>query len=265
MNDRAWRILTWVALAFFFAVYIIDPTKKIADPTARMLAKAAVLRAAAVLVFVCCVFTLRLRLFARPTARHLAVFLPAMAVALNNVPWLPLATGDAAVARTDLIGLLALHVLCVGVLEELAFRGVLLPLLLRRFGATARGMWKSVLLSSVIFGFVHLVNLIEGAGVAATLMQVGYSILTGALCAVLLLRTGNLGYCMVFHAVFNFGGGMAAYLVEGRIWTLPNILGTVAVGVAVGVWTILTFCRLNPRDLPDFDGMPREKTNEKGD
>ena len=263
MNDRVRRILTWVALGVFVLIFITDPTAKMTDPTARMLAKAALLRAAATLVFLGCVWTLRLRLFAPPKWRHLSLFLPAMAVAVNNFPWIPLATGSATIARHDLVWLLVLHVLFVGALEELAFRGVLLPLLLRRLGRTKKGMWQSVILSSVIFGFVHFTNLIEGADLASTLMQVGYSMLTGAACAVLFLGTGNLAYCMVFHSVFNFGGGVIAYLVDGRVWTVPAVVATVAVALAVGVWFLIAFCRLDPEKLPIFDNTSSKNTTDK--
>lgn len=265
MNERVRRILTFVALGVFLVVFITDPTQKMSDPTARMLAKAALLRAAATLVFLGCVWTLRLHLFGPPAWRHLALFLPAMAVALNNFPWIPLATGSATVVRGDLWWLLLLHVLFVAALEELAFRGVLLPLLLRRLGRTRKGLWQSVILSSVIFGFVHLVNLAEGAGVAATLMQVGYSMLTGALCAVLFLGTGNLAYCLVFHAVYNFGGGLTAYVLEGDGWTLPVILATVGVAVAVGVWYLVAFCRMDPQNLPVFEDTSEKNNAGKGD
>ncbi len=262
MSDRMRRTFTWAALVLFFVVYIIDPTKKVEDETARMLLKAAVLRAFAILVFVGCVLALRYRLFGRLSVRHLAVFLPAMAVALNNFPWIPLLTKDATIVRTDLLGILLFHVLCVGILEELAFRGVLLPLLLNRFGKTKRGMWKSVILSSVIFGFVHFMNLIEGAGVGVTLMQVGYSMLTGSLCAVLFLKTGNLLECMIVHSVFNFGGGVTAYMIQGRVWNLPNVLCTVSVAVLVGLWTILVFVKMAPEDLPHYEKEGYKQTKE---
>ena len=265
MNDRVRKVLTWVALAVFLVIFFTDPTQKMIDPIAKMLAKAALLRAAATLVFIACVWTLRLRLFAKPSPRDLALFLPAMAVALNNFPWIPLAANTARIERTDLLGWLLLHVLFVAALEELAFRGVLLPLLLRRLGRTRKGLWQSVILSSVIFGFVHFTNLIEGADLASTLMQVGYSMLTGALCAVLFLGTGNITYCMVFHAVFNFGGGMSAYILEGRIWTLPAVLATVGVAVAVAVWYVIAFCRMDPQDLPIFDDTPEKNNAGKGE
>lgn len=265
MNDRVRRILTWVSLAGFILIYIIDPTKKITDPTEQLLARAALLRASATLVLICCVWTLRLKLFGSFRVKHLCLFLPALAVAINNFPWLPLCTGDVTLTNGYLVGWLIFHVLCVGALEELAFRGMLLPLLIRRFGRTKRALLKSVILSSVAFGFVHFLNLIEGAGVAETLMQVGYSMLTGAMCAVLLLETGNLAYCIATHAVFNFGGGVIAFLAEGRVWTIPNIVVTVVVGVAVGAFMIFAFYRLDPQKIPAFEDIPRKNQNEKGD
>lgn len=265
MNDRVIRILTWVALAVMVLVFILDPTKGMTDPTARMLAKSAVLRATAIPVLVCCALILRVRLFAPPRVKHLALFFPAFAVAVNNFPWLSILTGDATFTGGNLIGWMIFSVVCVGIMEELAFRGILLPLLLTRFGKTKRGMLQSVILSSVIFGLVHFLNLIEGAGIVPTLLQVGYSMLTGAMLAVLFLGTGNLVGCVAVHAVFNFGGLAVEFLTEGQVWTVPTVVVTVVLSLLVAAWMILSFCRLDPQKISFFDDTPRKKQTEEGE
>ena len=261
MSDRGRRILTCLALAIFVVVCIIDPGKRIENPTERTLVRSTILRAAATLVIIGCVWILRLRLLSNSKICNLALFLPAMAVALNNFPWIPLVTKTATFGRTDLWGVLLLHVLFVGLLEELAFRGILLQLLLRRFGKTKKGIWQSVILSSVLFGLLHLTNLMEGADVLSTFMQVGYSMLTGTLCAVLFIGTGNIIYCIIFHSVFNLGGMVSTFLLEGRIWTVPNILCTVFVSIMIGGWYLLIFCRIEP-DLPYVKVFHDDKTKE---
>lgn len=264
-NDRVLRIVVWVALAVLVLIYILDPTKGMTDPTARQLAKSTVLRAAAIPVLACCALILRVRLFAPPHVRHLALLLPALAIAVDNFPWIEALTGSATLTGGNLIGWIVLSVLCIGIMEELAFRGILLPLLLSRFGKTKRGMFQSVVLSSVIFGLVHLLNLIEGAGVVPTLLQVGYSMLTGAMLAVLLLGTGNIVGCIAVHAVFNFGGAAVEYLAEGQVWTVPAIVTTVVLSIFVAAWMIVSFCRMDPQKISFFDDTPRKKTTEEGD
>lgn len=258
--DRIRRIFLWISIALFVGFYIFDPTKGIADPQNRQLTKMALLRICAIPAIVCCIGLLRFQLTARPKKQNLLFFLPAIAVALNNSPWLSLADGSATWKARASIWLLALQVIGVGIMEELAFRGVLLPLLLDRFGRSKKGMWLSILLSSAVFGLIHFVNLIEVPNLVATLMQVGYSALLGALCAALLLGTGNIWYCIAVHTVYNFGGGINTYFVEGKVWDLPTILCTVLVAVFVGGWYLYLVLKLDPERLPTFR---KEKKAEK--
>jgi membrane protease YdiL (CAAX protease family) len=88
-------------------------------------------------------------------------------------------------------------VLLAGVGEELAFRGVLLRLLL------PRGVGPAVLLSSVLFGLMHVANLAVGADWPTTLLQVTFTALAGAGYAAVRLRTGSLWPCIGLHALFD--------------------------------------------------------------
>ena len=260
MSNRTLRILFWISVALFIGIYIFDPTKKIADQQVRELARMAILRICAIPAIVCCIRFLRLCLAARPQKKNLLFFLPALVVALNNFPWLSLVMGSATFRTNTAIWLLVIQVIGVAVMEELAFRGVLLPLLLERMGRTKKGMWLSILLSSAIFGVIHFTNLIETPNLAAVLMQVGYSTLIGALCAVLLLGTRNIWYCIAVHTVFNFGGGINTYFTEGTVWNLPTVLCTVFVSIAVFGWYLYLTLKLDPARLPTFQ---REQKEEK--
>lgn len=263
-SDRVLRVLLWASIVLFIGIYIFDPAKGIADPQIRLLTKMAILRISAIPAIVCCVLILRFKLAGRPKLRDAIFLLPALLIALNNSPWLPLAGGQATWNGTTAVWLLLLQVIGVGVMEELAFRGILLPVLLGRFGKTKKGLWLSVLLSSAIFGLIHFANLIETPNLAAVLMQVGYSTLLGALCAVLLLGTGNIWYCIVVHTVYNFGGGISAYFTQGTIWTLPNVLLTVILSVAVFGWYLYLTFRLDPARLPEFR-KPKIENREGGE
>lgn len=258
-NELVWRILFWISLALLVGLYIFDPTKGIADETKRQLIRMAVLRICAIPAIVSCIAILRLRLNAKPNRSHLAFFLPAMLVALNNSPWLSLANGSAKWNGSAAVWLLAVQVVGVGVMEELAFRGVLLPLLLERFGRTKKGMWASILLSSAVFGLIHFANLIETPNLAAVLMQVGYSTLLGALCAVVLLGTGNIWYCIAVHTVYNFGGGLSTYFVGGTVWDVPTVVCTVLLAVAAFGWYLYLTLKQKPENLPVFRAKKEEK------
>jgi membrane protease YdiL (CAAX protease family) len=61
-----------------------------------------------------------------------------------------------------LIALLVLLYISVGTIEEFLFRGLILPLMLRKWGSTRKGIYIAVLVSSSIFGVAHLLNFIAG-------------------------------------------------------------------------------------------------------
>lgn len=84
-----------------------------------------------------------------------------------------------------------------GVVEETAFRGILLTRLL------PRGLWTAVLLSSALFGLLHVANLFLGSPWQTVLLQVTFAAMAGTGYAAMRLRTGSLWPPIVLHALFD--------------------------------------------------------------
>lgn len=161
--------------------------------------------------------------------RGLPWCLPCLLVALCNFPFHALAAGTARVERTDLIWLFALDCLGVGLMEELLFRGLLLPVFFDLF--RGRKVILPVFLDAALFGLWHLANLFYGAPVGATLMQVGYSFLIGGMLSAVFLKTGNMWTSVFLHALFNFGGLLVSTLGSGAFqdtvfWICTALAGT---------------------------------------
>ncbi len=183
-----------------------------------------------------------------------AAVLPALAVAVNNAPLIPLLMKDAAVtADAGQIFSYAVESLMIGLFEETAFRGVLLLAVvdsvlarMERAGknAAAPQLFAAALVTSAIFGALHLFNLFGGASVGGTLLQAGYSFLIGGMCSLVLLMSGSLASCVLIHAVYDFGGYLVPRLGEGKIWTPPEIILTAAVGVAAAAYYLLSSAKL---------------------
>jgi membrane protease YdiL (CAAX protease family) len=104
--------------------------------------------------------------------------------------------------------------------EELAFRGVLLALLLRVTWTV-----PAVAVSSVLFGLWHILPTISGlranelaAGAAATIGAVGGAVIVTALGGVLLcalrLHTGSLIAPVLAHTATNSLATVAAFMVQ---------------------------------------------------
>ena len=180
-------------------------------------------------------------LFKRP--QKLLYMLPCLLVAVNNFPFHSYFVGKSELVYGEIKNIFwfAVYCLSVGVFEEFVFRGVVFPLFAGYFKANKLGLFKTFLFSSVTFGVVHLFNILAGAGVGPTLLQVGYSTLIGGLCAFALIKTKNLLFPAITHAVYNFCGLLLSDelgLGGGIYFDLPTGLMMAGVGVAVGIFVL---------------------------
>ena len=185
----------------------------------------------------------------RIKAAELIFTLPALVVVINNLPIIPLITGQASVsAPWSRILLLAAECFSIGLFEEMAFRGVVLLGIMEKRRKSTKDLFISIVLSSAVFGLVHLVNLFTSSP-GAVLLQIGYSFLIGAMCAVVLIRTANIWLCVLLHAVYDFCGSLVPMFGEGVIWNAPAVILTVAVSLAAVVYFILALLKTNVKDI----------------
>ena len=90
-----------------------------------------------------------------------------------------------------------------GLFEEVLFRGLILKLLLVAFGDSKKGIIKAVIISSILFGMVHIGNVIAGAGLLPTIFNIIGAVLVGVFYAALYIRTKNLWVVIILHAITN--------------------------------------------------------------
>lgn len=186
----------------------------------------------------------------RRLGRSLVFCLPPLAVVVNNLPILALITGAACVTRpVSYVLLFALQCLLIGTFEETAFRGAVMLIMLERRRSSTKQIFGVVVASSAVFGGIHLLNLLAGAGFGATIQQVGYSFLIGGMCAVVVLRTRNVWLAALLHGIYDFCGFLLPTLGEGSWWDTPTIIFTVLLALAVTAYVIVSLARLRPEDV----------------
>jgi len=260
MKNKAFstrKMLAVIALVFAVAMLFFEyyPIEYSVDPTLDGIIKMTVSRGCGAVMFSLLLAYLGYRTmnpFHRPFRRGILVSLPALAIAMNNFPILSTIWGDARLVGEPIaVGLFALQCLFVGVFEETAFRGVVLLTILEKRRADKRQIFKSVVISSVIFGGIHLFTIFAG-GVGPTILQVGYSFLIGGMLAVVLLKTKNVWICAVIHAVYNFCGYLMPTLGEGNWWDTPTVIFTALLAVAVAAYTVITLLKISPDELDDI-------------
>ena len=129
------------------------------------------------------------------------------------------------------------YCIAIGLFEEVIFRGILFSILADCFGKDRKGFIKTFVISSLIFGAAHLFNGFS----LGTILQVGYSILTGGLFAFCLVKTKNILCCALAHGVYNFCGLLfdsMQGLGSGVVFDLGTVLTMVVVSVSIGVFVL---------------------------
>jgi membrane protease YdiL (CAAX protease family) len=101
---------------------------------------------------------------------------------------------------TKSVGEIVLHILTmlhIGFIEEIIFRGFLFRMMEKTGGKSA--VW----VSSLTFGVGHVINLLGGAPLIPTLLQICYAVAIGYLFVIVFQKTGSLIPCIVTHSLMN--------------------------------------------------------------
>lgn len=126
--------------------------------------------------------------------------------------------------------LYVVSMLCVGFLEEVLFRGLLFRALCRE------GLGWALAVSSVSFGLGHIVNLLRGAQLGPTLLQIVYAAAIGFLFVTIFYLSGSLLPCILTHSAIN---ALSAFAVERGEWgelAGAAVLTAVSLGYAGWLW-----------------------------
>ncbi len=167
--------------------------------------------------------------------------IPFLLVVVNNFPILPIFSGAVKVIEGNVIQWITylLSVFAGVCLEEITFRGLIFPVLYRNFEKLKQRDFWAVFASSSLFGVVHLFNLFAGASFGAVVVQIGYSLLIGGMCAIAFLKTGNFYNAVLLHFIFNIGGLLYDYnMISGNVWTIENVIITAVLAVIVILYAL---------------------------
>ena len=162
----------------------------------------------------------------------LLMLLPFLAIhyAGSIVSWITLGTGSVFIAL--------LRATAPGFGEEITFRGLGVANYMRKIQS---GQQIKVIfwLSSVVFGLIHLTNLIAGGDTVSVIIQAVYAIGVGMLFGAVYLRTGNLWPTILAHWSVDFMEMIRVDLSDsGGIMTGMGIGDwiTIAAGIFAAFW-----------------------------
>ena len=158
-------------------------------------------------------------------AANLAFFIPLILISSVNI-WcglranLPVATA-----------ILSVISMCfVALLEEVIFRGLL-------FKAMCRDNVKvAVIVSSLTFGLGHIVNLLLGAPVFETVLQLVYASAVGFCYTVVFLVGGSIVPCILSHDIVN---SLSVFALEpSNVWLIIIAVVQTLISTAYGIWLL---------------------------
>ena len=131
-----------------------------------------------------------------------------------------------------------LAMLCVGLLEEIIFRGLL-------FNAMKKdNLVVAIIVSSVTFGMGHIINLFNGSGAElfSNILQIIYATAAGFMFVMMYCKSGSLVICIAAHALFN---ALSAFSNEASQTQETEILVCLLLTVITGVYAIYLAITMN--------------------
>ena len=125
-----------------------------------------------------------------------------------------------------------INTLLIGISEELMFRGILFKALRSRCS-----IWPTVLVSSLLFGFVHLLNGFS-TGFVAAIPQAIFTFCLGVVFIAIRIRTGSLYPVIVLHAAWDFCIFMLDASPGGQLWTVAELYALASVLPLYGLYLL---------------------------
>ncbi|MBE7087933.1 MAG: CPBP family intramembrane metalloprotease [Clostridiales bacterium] len=238
MNKVTKRILFTCAVAFTLAAVVFSYLKitPLEDDTANKLLNEVIPRICGGVASVLAIFLLGhehiLKVKKQGFFINLLWCVPCFLVVFANFPFSAIIKGTAQIEHIELVPLFIVKCFAIAIMEEAVFRGIVHGIIEEKMTDRKYPTFAAIFISSAIFGLWHLLNLLEGAGVFATVLQVGYSFLTGAMFAAVTIKTGNIWGAVVLHALFDVGGLIINDLGSGRFqdttfWILTVVCGAI--------------------------------------
>lgn len=137
--------------------------------------------------------------------------------------------------------------ICVGFIEELYLRGLLLNIIEKLFGKQRRATLWAVIISSVFFGFGHIFGALKDAPLLI-ISKVVWTTCLGIYFGAIYKKSGNLWVPIILHALINFAAVSTCYSTSDSFSTVSLVI-ILAVYVLLGVYgiAILTVEKKRPR------------------
>lgn len=149
------------------------------------------------------------------------------------------------VTNTDQVLVAVFTALMAGIGEECLYRNCVCGLMMRKGYKTSSGIWRALLVSSLIFGVVHLSNItLTGTITPMLIVQTLFAAFAGFALGASYIRSKNLWGNMIAHTVFDLTNCLLIPEIANQLTNqlaLIDMLEILALGcvlVAVGIYLL---------------------------
>lgn len=153
--------------------------------------------------------------------------------------------------------------LCAGAYEETAFRAIPMSILMKN-KPTNKRIILAVIITSFIFGAVHMFNIRAGEILGIALYQSFQAMIIGALFAAFYLRTGSIALSMAYHFMHNMVSSLlpiqsTGVMLQQTVRPATLILDVVIMACEIAV----TIYLLRPSVMEEIKNTWRDKWSEE--
>ncbi len=160
---------------------------------------------------------------------------------------------------------LATFCFLIGIAEEFLCRGWLLNEFLERFKDSKKNIILSIVLSSLVFGAMHITNIFVGQTLIDTLVQILNATFIGIIFACIYYKTKNIWSVVLIHAFWDFSImiGETVYLgdcVSGNPTSaiiLYNTIDSIVIIVAMAIICYWLFRQIKFTDNEEIKPLPK--------
>jgi len=131
-----------------------------------------------------------------------------------------------------------LNNISTGFIEEIPFRGIVLYAFIRLWGDSRRGIIKSVLYSSVIFGGAHLIHIALGRPLSQAILVVISTFIAGIYYAAIVLRWKTIWTVVLLHGLLNALVELRVLETQGFTLTISSLSLIILFQLPVAVYGI---------------------------
>jgi membrane protease YdiL (CAAX protease family) len=179
----------------------------------------------------------------RPLGEYHLLWIPALPLigTLFQFCW-----GGAELVRGTMVLFMLVLTALNGFVEEVFYRGLMLRALV------SKGIWRALVLTSLIFAFTHSMNVLTGWSPEKVLWQLCYSFAFGFGWAAFALHTGTIWPLILIHFLNNFFSlsGSGSVIQTGELSTLSRsvMLFYTVVFILFGVLVTRSHTKAEGRD-----------------